>query len=592
MILAPMTLPKFPRPTPDAPLPWLGWHFSLILPATLVLLALTLLFGGKPHVVQLSVQDESGNPLPGARVLAQEALYLTDDDGVVRLAVNGQSEPVTVEQDGYITMVGTVGTRSRTIPPVIMKEAHAQAGAPTAPTTGNETSNNPVAMRSTPAEAGSATPAPSGEPEIEVAGVVTNGSGEPVKQAWVTDGTIYAFTDNSGAFVFDPGAIASDATLTVFGAGYLQAKVPVPADGDRLDIRLEPQMIKGIYYNPNITRTEADVDVLIDLINTTELNAVVIDIKEEHVFYDTKVPFFHDAGIVTPVIDLPTTLKKFQDHGIYTIARLVVFKDSGVAETFPHLGVKDNVTGNLWRDMNGVAWVNPMLHELWDYNIELAVEAANLGFDEIQYDYVRFPTDGDLSRVEYGLPNTQEIRQRSIESFLERSREALIPTGVRLSADIFGFAVKVDDDLGIGQNVPRLAPHVDYLSPMVYPSHWPNGSVPVDGHPNDYPYETIKYSMELAIAQLDGDAAKLRPWLQDFNMPGMMKYGAAEVRAQIDASEELGLSGWLIWDPNNWYHDDAFNPATGSGHPDVAAPVATPQATTRASGTKSRRRRG
>jgi hypothetical protein len=358
-----------------------------------------------------------------------------------------------------------------------------------------------------------------------------------------------------------------------------------------MDLQLEIQMIRGLYFNPNISNTQEDIDRFIHMANTTEVNAVVIDIKEELVFYDTKVPLFNETGVVTPILDLPNLLQQFHDNDIYTIARLVVFKDSAVAEKHPELAVIDTQTGGLWRDMNGIAWVNPMDHTLWDANIDLAYEAATLGFDEIQYDYIRFPTDGDLSRVSYGLENSQENREAAIEKFLQRSYERLIPTGVRLSADIFGYTVMVEDDLGIGQNLDQLASHVDYLSPMIYPSHWPNGSMALNGHPNDFPYETVEISMSLAMDQLGGHGLKLRPWLQDFNMPGMREYGDAEVRAQIDAVNDLGLSGWLIWDPNNWYHEGAFAPQVEDGPvtlPSTPA-VATPTASVKA--TKSTRRR-
>jgi hypothetical protein len=287
------------------------------------------------------------------------------------------------------------------------------------------------------------------------------------------------------------------------------------------------------------------------------------------------VQLFRDAGTVVPIIDVPALLKKMQANHIYTIARLVVFKDGLVAEKFPYLGVHDNQTGALWRDQNGVAWVNPMMHDLWSVNLDLAYEAATLGFDEIQYDYVRFPTDGDMTRVDYGLEDTQEVRERSISKFLQMSHERLIPTGVKLSADVFGYTTIVDDDLGIGQNFAMLGQYVDYLSPMLYPSHWPNGSLALPGHPNDYPYETIEISMSSAVKKLDGNALKIRPWLQDFSFPGLNAYGDAEVRAQIDAAEATGASGWLLWDPNNVYHPGALKPEDGSQAP---APAATPNA--------------
>jgi hypothetical protein len=589
-------MPTTTASTKDAgPLPWLTWPFSLLLPLALILFALSLVVGGDDQVVELTVRDEAGNPLPETHVMASNAVYLTDSEGKVRLEVGDSPEDVTIQREGFTTMVGTIDKHSDAGMPITL-QTNTIAQAQPSGTLGTATLSAQV---STPADEGSdqsSTPQPPVEASKtagqEVAGVVTDANGDPVAQAWITDGETYAFTDSSGAFIFDPGAVAPDATLSVFGSGYHQVEVQLPGDGQPIEVALELQMIRGIYYNPNVSTTQEDVDRLINIANTTEVNAIVVDIKEELIFYDSQVQFFRDGGTVSPILDLPALLKQLQDNNIYTIARLVVFKDSAIAEKYPHLAVKDNVTGDLWRDMNGIAWVNPMLHELWDHNIELAHEAATLGFDEIQYDYVRFPTDGDTSRVAYGLENSQENRQNAIEGFLKRSRERLLPTGARLSADIFGYTVVVQDDLGIGQNLDRLAPHVDYLSPMIYPSHWPEGSLAVDGHPNNFPYETVDISMGLAKQQLDGNGRKLRPWLQDFNMPGMMEYGAAEVRAQIDATENLGLSGWLIWDPNNWYHVDAFKPESQPTPSPQATPVATPQSVSGGyGGAKGRRRR-
>ena len=580
------------------PLPWLSWPFSLLLPIALLLLLVSLaLAGNDARTVALTVKDESGGPLPQAHVIVDNTVYLTDANGQVRLEVGDNSKDVTVRQVGYVTMVGRLEENTSSEQEVILKAGSTSDVADT------DVAEKPFATTLVAQEEGAeqqeSTPAVIASPGADsktttgqVAGTVTNEAGEPVARAWVTNGESFVFTDAKGVFLFEAGTVTEDAKLTIFGSGYHEKQVSVPADGSPLQVALELQKIRGIYYNPNISNTQEDLDRLIEIANTTEVNAIVVDIKEELVFYDTQVQFFRDAGVVQPVLDLPSILKQFQDNNIYTIARLVVFKDSAVAETFPYLAVKDNITGDLWRDMNGVAWVNPMLHELWNHNIELAHEAATIGFDEIQYDYVRFPTDGDLSRLDYGLENNQENREKSIETFLQRSYERLIPTGAKLSADIFGYTVVVQDDLGIGQNLDELAPHVDYLSPMIYPSHWPEGSLTVDGHPNDFPYETIEISMSLAKEQLGGNGLKLRPWLQDFNMPGMMEYGDAEVRAQIDAVEDLGLAGWLIWDPNNWYHEGAFKPETTSSP--QAMPAASPQPVTTGYGTtdRGRTRRG
>ena len=322
-----------------------------------------------------------------------------------------------------------------------------------------------------------------------------------------------------------------------------------------------PETVRAIYLNTLIFYDRSEIARLVDLIRRTELNALVVDIKEHQIFYRSNVPFFRDLGVVAPLVDISDLLDTLRTHGVYAIARLVVFKDPHVAEARPDLAVRDRTTGGLWRDMNGVAWVNPCAEELWEANADLAREAARLGFAEVQFDYVRFPTDGDLATMDFGRPFTYATRTAAIAGFLARAREKLARTETRISADVFGYTLLVEDDLGIGQDVGMIAPLVDAVCPMVYPSHFPEGSIAVPGHPNDHPYETIAISMDRGKARLPGLAHRLRPWLQDFSLPGMTEYGVAEVRAQIDAAEAAGVGGWMVWDANNVYHAEAFGPA-------------------------------
>jgi hypothetical protein len=211
--------------------------------------------------------------------------------------------------------------------------------------------------------------------------------------------------------------------------------------------------------------------------------------------------------------------------------------------------------------MNGVAWVNPFNEEVWAANIDLALELAGRGFNEIQFDYVRFPTDGDLAAMDFGREVTESIRVETIAGFLGEARSTLSADGTMVGADVFGFTLLLDD-LGIGQNVGRIAEVVDYVCPMVYPSHFPDGSIDVDGPPNDFPYETIEISLSAGEEKVARSRGKLRPWLQDFSLPGMSDYGAAEVRAQIDAAEANGAAGWMIWNFASIYHEDAFVPTS------------------------------
>src|SRR5215218_5088102 len=316
---------------------------------------------------------------------------------------------------------------------------------------------------------------------------------------------------------------------------------------------------KAVYLNPTMD-DGYDLNRLLGLIDRTELNALVIDVKEQGVYVDTAVDLFLEAGTVVPYYDVAAVLDALHAHDVYAIARQVVFKDTPLAEARPDLAVADATTGGPWRDMNGVAWVNPFNEEVWAANIDLAVELVERGFDEIQFDYVRFPTDGDLSAMDFGREVTESVQVETIAGFLGEARANLAAGGAKVGADVFGFTL-ILDDIGIGQNVGRIAEVIDYVCPMVYPSHFPNGSIVVDGHPNDFPYQTIEFSLRAGEEKVAGLRANLRPWLQDFSLPGMSDYGPAEVRAQIDAAEANGAAGWMIWNAASVYDEDAFAPA-------------------------------
>jgi predicted nucleic acid-binding Zn-ribbon protein len=582
---------------PSRPAPWLPWIASAMFLVGLVAAIITLTVAAATDAeaddaLRVRVIDtDSAAALADAEVTVNDEVFSTDGDGYIRITNSELPLTIEVSRDGYRAQEGTIDELSDTDGFVVAlrqdnqqsqaltdvpaqdlavaadqgtPESESQANVTDSTGAGTPDSASVDTMVATPdpalAQALTATPTPNAVSAF--AGTITDESGQPLQGVIITDGQLTEVTGADGLFQFQ--LASSDAeSIRVFAPGYAEMNIPTSDVSAGNNFQLEPQEIKAIYYNPNISSTQEDLDRLINLINTTEVNSMVIDIKEEIIFYDSQVQFFVDAGTVRPTLDLSGLLATLQENDIYTIARLVVFKDSIVADTYPDLAVTNNVTGEVWRDMNGVAWVNPMLHTLWDANIELAVEAANRGFDEIQYDYVRFPTDGDLSTMEFGIPYTEENRTLAMTKFLEQSRQALIPTGAKLSADVFGFTALVPDDLGIGQDLDMLAPHVDYLSPMVYPSHFPDGAMGLNGHPNNFPYETIEISMRSARDQL-GSARQLRPWLQDFDYWEMIPYGVEEVRAQIQACEDVGTAGWMLWDPNNVYTDGALGPDDGN----------------------------
>ena len=224
--------------------------------------------------------------------------------------------------------------------------------------------------------------------------------------------------------------------------------------------------------------------------------------------------------------------------------------------------------GSLWVDKRDQGWIDPTRPEAWDYSIAVAREAAEKGFDEIQFDYIRFPTDSSpgnrLDAATFSKPNTQENRVGSIIGFLKKANEALQPLGTAISIDTFGYTSWRIDDTGIGQDLVRIADHVDYISPMIYPSTYSSG-LPVDP-PIDfpevvyYPYEVVFSSVNRLVNRVEGKRAKVRPWLQYYDdeaTPFEVPYGEEEIRAQVQAAVDAGASGWLYWDPLNAYKHGA-----------------------------------
>jgi hypothetical protein len=381
-------------------------------------------------------------------------------------------------------------------------------------------------------------------------GRVLDASGNPLQGAIVQSGELAAVTTGDGTFLLE--GVDEGAPVRISAAGFADHEATVQ-NGAIADAQLTEQMIKATYADLNLLMEDGGIEQQIQIANETEINAIVIDIKQDTIYYDSKVEFFLDAGTVNPIYDVTELLQKLKDNDIYAIARLVVFQDPLVAEARPELGVMDSATGDLWRNEIGIAWVSAFNEELWDANIDLALEALDLGFDEIQYDYVRFPSDGDLSTADFGREYTAEARETAITGFMKQSYEAIHAQGGKLAADLFGFVTIVDDEQYIGQRFSALEPYLDFVCMMIYPSHFEEGNIAsAPGHPNDYPYETIFESLERAELNVPGSSRKFRPWLQDFSYYNMREYTADDVRKQIDAAEDYGASGWMLWgDPFN-----------------------------------------
>lgn len=313
-----------------------------------------------------------------------------------------------------------------------------------------------------------------------------------------------------------------------------------------------PEPLKALYMTSCVTGTPSWRESLKQLIETTELNAIVIDIKAE-------------SGCV--VSDMREFIQTLHEAHIYVIGRISVFQDSSYTKLFPELAVKRKSDGEVWKDYKGLSFIDVGARLYWDYIVELSNSAYALGFDELNYDYVRYPSDGNMQDTSYAWTVGTTTKPEMLRSFFEYLHDNLEDTDVKLSVDLFGMTMTVEHDMNIGQVLENALPYFDYISPMVYPSHYPptwNGFA----NPAEYPYEVVKIAMSSAIKRegtwnlLQGLASttpsKMRPWLQDFNLGAT--YGPDKVRAQIQATYDVGLTSWMLWNAGNKYTSSALLP--------------------------------
>jgi peptidoglycan/xylan/chitin deacetylase (PgdA/CDA1 family) len=341
--------------------------------------------------------------------------------------------------------------------------------------------------------------------------------------------------------------------------------------------------IKGLYITYYGLGSVSHRTHIRNLLESTELNAIVMDVKGDrgYIPYASNVQLALDIGASRrPIIeDWAAWMEWFHERNIYTIARIVVFKDEPLATAHPEWAVIDAESGEIWHDGENLSWVDPMREEVWDYNIALAVEAAQQGFDEIQFDYLRFPTDGAIRQATFADENTQENRVAAITAFLSKAREALAPYDVRLAADVFGYTTWRTDDMGIGQQIEAMAPYLDVLSPMLYPSTFKDGlpALPEYRQAIAFPYEIVSLSTLAAVKRLHAinPALEVRPWIQDFRDYAFDRrtYTPDEIRLQMEGARQAGARGWMLWDPRVKYSPQALVSAHPTYEPNLDGSV-------------------
>lgn len=392
--------------------------------------------------------------------------------------------------------------------------------------------------------------------------LVASDSEEPV-----SPGTVQAFTpdsedprllrvDETGRFEMEDAADVSH--LWIKAPGYVRVSVPITRMG-RIDISLEPFEVRGIYIPFGLLTLPERVEELLDLVsNSEELNAIVVDVKGDYarIAWASDLPLAQEAGAYQQdVMDLEELLAECERRDIYVIARIVVFKDTVLARQRPDLAIQLS-GGGIYQDNEGSHWMDPYEQEVRDYNVGLALEVAEMGFDEVQFDYLRFPSWGSMSQRVYDQECTFETRVQAMETFCAQAYEALSRTPAFVSADIFGLTVWVDParDMGIGQRVDDIAPHMDYLSPMLYPQTFGPGNLDFD-NPELYPYEVVYHSVVKAQERTN---VPVRPWLQHYSIS--ITYGVDELLRQKRGAGDAGSCGWLYWNAGGKYREEIFAP--------------------------------
>ncbi len=300
---------------------------------------------------------------------------------------------------------------------------------------------------------------------------------------------------------------------------------------------------RGIYISSYTAASPKRMEEIIKLVKVTKLNSIVIDIKDS-------------AGRVAMGESLKTLLKRLGDEGIYSIARLVIFQDPELAKTRPELALRNKTTGKIWLDFRGTPWLDPASKEVWDYNVALAKEAFRMGFDEINFDYIRFPSDGIISNIAYPIWDGKGEKYEVISDFFSYLSQNLKHHNKFLSVDLFGLVLTRDDGLGIGQRLIDAADKIHFICPMVYPSHYYQGFDEFT-EPAKHPYEVIYRSLSQGKEVLKGSFSKLRPWLQDFDQGAV--YDERMVSLEIKAVHDAEAFGWLLWNPYNVYTEEALD---------------------------------
>jgi hypothetical protein len=550
---------------------------------------------------------DAGTPIAGAEIMAAGVLTATSPEGLFYFEDVPVGSKVVVSADGYDGVEVEAGAEQLLAP--IKLKANVLSGHVTDATTGKPLGRVLVRLTlasSQPVTDTAATPDANGTADPQPTGTVTssnslrvNGLSAPLAASRVPsaavskgtatsppvptsttvpptatprhnttppvgDGFVATYTDDNGDYVFK--AAPKGSTLTFKMPGYKLAKAPV--EGVKKDIALEQFRVEAFYMTANVASVKSLYDELVDFAVESRFNAVVLNVQTDASawVFDTKNPDALEADntdIILP--NIADVVKDLKSKGFYTIGRVVTFQQKTMALARPDWAVKSSVTGKPWRGgySGQQVWLDASNPNAQDYVLDMVKEVLELGFDEIQFDYIRFPSDpwenepGKMVFSKMPMPDPDKVKV--LQQFLTKAQSIIDPTDAFMSIDIFGYTLWPDQEgvpiLGlIGQVLPDLVDYADYISPMIYPSHFSPGEQGC-AVPAKCAYKLIKQSGVYAESLFEGARSKYRPWLQDFDW-GPTDYtspGTTKVKEQIDACEETNCWGWLMWDPANVY---------------------------------------
>lgn len=354
--------------------------------------------------------------------------------------------------------------------------------------------------------------------------------------------------------------------IVILGVLSIFGKItPIRSQGDSLADQAantikksyKPDYVRGVYLTAASAGRDSYRQSLIKKMKASRINTVVIDIKDYsgYILYDSQVPSVREYKAFRKAMDAKKVVDEFHQADIYVIARQTVFQDPVLASARPDLALKTK-SGAVWRDRKGLAWLDPRARGVWEYNVAISKEAVTLGFDEINFDYIRYPSDGNIANLAYNIP-AGLTKSEGMQSFFVYLSDQLSKE-TPISIDMFGLVMDSANtkyDLGIGQRLASALDYFDYICPMMYPSHYADGYLGF-ANPADHPAEVIRHGIAVSSPVWIGKRATLRPWLQAFSLGAT--YNQTKIEAQIKEAEKASTTGWLLWNARNVYPDYIF----------------------------------